>query len=216
MSILGWILRGQVTASAMALFHPGQSRLFAWQWLSAFASSSSPIIIVHNIRRGGHPCQQIPDMGIATHYKQICISFCARVIGRAHVTAISLLITALSQWQLRQLRESWQGGDGDKVNGSNFKIQRSFLWPVSSFGVGLSRQFYNTSLLSSVNFHAALGGGWPIWQPLNIDVATPFWQDASMRLWRQQLTVATRQQRHSSFGCGTVGSSGFHQGWIIN
>jgi hypothetical protein len=87
------------------------------------------------------------------------------------------------------LRDSWQGGDGCKVNSCNFRRQRSSLFPASSFlEVAFSLQLYNSPLYSTVNVNAVLGGGWPRWQPLNVAVAKPYWQDASQRVFWQAAT----------------------------
>ncbi len=47
--------------------------------------------------------------------------------------------------------------------------------------VDFSLQSHNSSLHSSVHIHAALGGGLPRWQPLNVTVATTYWRDANQR-----------------------------------
>jgi hypothetical protein len=61
---------------------PGQTRPCACQKSSAFVSPSAaesaapgvaPIIIVPNIRRGGHLRYQVPARGVAKHHNQICI-----------------------------------------------------------------------------------------------------------------------------------------------
>ncbi len=59
------------------------------------------------------------------------------------------------------------------------------------------QQSHNSFIHPAVNINAALGGGWPTWQPLNVAVAMSYWPDASRRVSCQaaaamQQTVATR------------------------
>ncbi len=91
--ILGWIPRGQATASATALLGP---------WLDSFirllkvicprlafradsaAPAMAPVIIVIKIRRGGCFCHQVPATGIAKRHNQICFLHQALGGGRSH------------------------------------------------------------------------------------------------------------------------------------
>ncbi len=69
------------------------------------------------------------------------------------------------------------------------------------------KQSHNSFIHPTVNIHAAaLAGGWPMWQPLNVAVAMSYWPDASRRVSCQaaaamQQTVATRTTV-LFFGCG--------------
>jgi hypothetical protein len=56
------------------------------------------------------------------------------------------------------------------------------LLPASSFGGGFFYVVHDSLLKSLENIYAALGGGWSRWQPLNVAVAKPYWQDASQRV----------------------------------
>ncbi len=87
-------------------------------------------------------------------------------------------------------RESWHGGDSGEANSHNFWRRRSTLLSQSRhMTMAFSLQSHNCTLNSSVNAHTALGGGWPRWQPLNVDVATPYWRDTSQRVsWQTAMT----------------------------
>ncbi len=47
--------------------------------------------------------------------------------------------------------------------------------------VDFSLQSHNSLLHSSVQIHAARGGGLPRWQPLHVAVAMTYWRDANQR-----------------------------------
>ncbi len=89
---------------------------------------------------------------------------------------------------------------------------------VSPFEPWLFFAFTQHKQLSyTVYIHAALGGGRPRWQPLNVAVTTSEWRDAGgelpgRRQWRRRHTVATGWWRHFIFGWGGQqqhGSGGF-------
>jgi hypothetical protein len=89
--------------------------------------------------------------------------------------------------------------------------------------VAFSLQFHESLLKSSENIYAALGGGWSRWQPLNVAVAKPYWQEASRRVSWQ---VATAMAAYSSvwmvmalvfqLGVAMAERFSFQWRWILN
>jgi hypothetical protein len=83
------------------------------------------------------------------------------------------------------------------------------------FVVTFVLQFHNSPLNSSVNILAALGGGWPRWQPLNIAVAMPYWRDVSRRVPWQAATATAAYNKIRGKAASALRIAMGHVGWEL-
>ncbi len=170
-------------------------------------------IIVHNIRRGGCPCHQVPAMGIFTHHNLtfiplVLLGFLEGPSHRPFCFLQSLSFEGGSR------RHTSRGG------GCPCCQSRHMTFPAVTQQSAL---FYRSHSCCPWRYSS-----WPRWQPLNI--ATSYWQDdASQRgyLGRQPgrrqhaVTVQRDNDKAPLSVVGTVGSGSgmtasiFRQGWIF-
>ncbi len=87
----------------------------------------------------------------------------------------------MSQWQLRQLKDSWHGGDGGEVNTATSEGGSRPCHQSCHLAVTFSLQLYNSPIYYTVHIHAALGDGGPRSKTLNVAVATSYWRNTCRR-----------------------------------
>jgi hypothetical protein len=125
-------------------------------------------IIVYNISGGGRPRHQVPVLGLAGHLEQICIPCHAWVWGRPR-----------SPLYFPRLRLCPSGGyTSESPSAMVIAAKRMAQLPkaevVISTSLVLWRWFFFFAVTQqltvrykhAVIVHAALGGGWPRWQPV--------------------------------------------------